>query len=78
MSMTDWDTHVKPYLRNIRYRSNAMRHDVAMLSAKPLFETMAESDLADVRRELERALERVSQVQAAYRGKSVMQAGAAE
>lgn len=70
MSTLDyWDTHIKPYLSRIRLRSAGLRYDVRALAAKPNFETMARDDLADVRRELERALARIDSAIAGYDAK---------
>lgn len=64
-----WDTAIRPYLERIRWRSLGLKHDVAALAARPNFETIAEAELADVERELERALERVRACREAYAAK---------
>lgn len=66
-----WDREIKPYLTRIRWRSNALRYDVASLAKRPDFETMAQADLADIERELERALARVRSAKAAYFAKEL-------
>jgi hypothetical protein len=58
-TLNTWETAIRPYLTRIRWRSLGLKHDVVALAARPNFETMAEADLADVERELERALERI-------------------
>lgn len=65
-TLNTWNTAIRPYLERIRWRSLGLKHDIAALAARPNFETMAEADLADVERELERALVRVRACRQAY------------
>lgn len=74
--MEFWDSNVRPYLARIRWRSAGLNHDIRALTARPEFPTQAREDLADVRRELVRALARVDRAIAAYDSKPVMREAA--
>ena len=69
MSLDHWDRNIRPHLAAIHINSLiALRH-ARMLNERANFETLAEDQLATLRRELTSALENVVMAQATYQGK---------
>lgn len=73
MSLEEWRKHVDSHLQFIEAGSKMTARHAAMLPGKPVWESLAENDLAKARAVLETALAEVTSAQAIYAAKPVIE-----
>lgn len=70
MTLSQWDKEVRPHLHFIESGAAMAARHARLLPAKPDFETIAESELAEARTILQNALEQIVKAQAVYQSKT--------
>jgi len=69
MTLFEYDQHVKPHLHFIEAGCEMAARHAGLLPARPDFESLAEIELAEVRKVLHNALEQIITAQAMYQSK---------
>jgi hypothetical protein len=74
MTLADWDREVRPHLHFIESGAAMAARHARLLSVKPGFETIAETELSQAEEVLRNALTQISGAKALYHAKPSEQA----